>query len=94
MARFVTKRINVKPLQKRRMMTVRTETEDIVTETKEEEIKEETDMDTKEKILAAAEILNEPTNKVKKLKKDKGLIEKMESTKTILTEDNRELLAD
>lgn len=31
---------------------------------------------------------------VKKVKSDKGLIEKVESTKTVLTEDNRELLRD
>jgi len=33
-------------------------------------------------------------NNVKRLKKDKGLIERTESSKTILTEDNKELLND
>ena len=48
-------------------------------------------MDTKEKIKLASEILeNQP--KVKKIKKEKGLIERTESSKTVLTEDNRELL--
>jgi hypothetical protein len=31
---------------------------------------------------------------VKRVKKDKGLIERTESSKTILTEDNKELLND
>lgn len=50
-------------------------------------------MDTKEKIKLAAEIL-ETQPKVKRIKKEKGLIERDERTKTILTEDNRELLID
>ena len=32
--------------------------------------------------------------KIKKIRKEKGLIEKTESSKIILTEDNRELLND
>ena len=59
-----------------------------------EEIKEEIVMDTKEKIQMAAAILNAEQPKVKKVKKDKGLIERTESSITILTEDNRELLKD
>ena len=50
-------------------------------------------MDTKEKIELANQIL-EQEPKVKKIKKEKGLIERVESSKTILTEDNRELLRD
>ena len=50
-------------------------------------------MDTKEKIELANEILSNDT-KVKKVKKEKGLIERTESSITILTEDNRELLKD
>ena len=49
-------------------------------------------MDTKEKIQMAAEILEGGDVNVKKLKKEKGLIERTESSKTIITEDNRELL--
>lgn len=49
-------------------------------------------MDTKEKIQMANAILNAEQPKVKKVKKDKGLIERTESSITILTEDNRELL--
>lgn len=50
-------------------------------------------MDTKEKIELANQIL-EQEPKVKRIKKDKGLIERVESSKSILTEDNRELLRD
>lgn len=53
-------------------------------------------MNTAEKVAMANEILaqqeNEPKQSVKKLKKDKGLIERTESSKTIITEDNKELL--
>ena len=50
-------------------------------------------MDTKEKVEMVANILdNEVAPKVKKIKQDKGLIERTESSKTIITEDNRELL--
>lgn len=59
-----------------------------------EEIKENIVMDTKEKIQMAAAVLNAEQPKVKKVKKDKGLIERTESSITILTEDNRELLKD
>lgn len=55
------------------------------------------DMDTQEKIMMTNAILNQNemiTTQVKKVRKDKGLIEKTESSKIILTEDNRELLND
>lgn len=58
-------------------------------ETKNKEVM----MTTEEKIAAAQEILGGSSN-VKKLKKDKGLIERADSAKTILTEDNKELLKD
>lgn len=51
-------------------------------------------MDTKEKINIASSILNIEQPKVKKIKRDKGLIEKTDSSSIILTEDNRELLND
>ena len=52
-------------------------------------------MTTSEKIAMAQEVLGE-TNapSFKRVKKDKGLIERTESSKTILTEDNKELLND
>ena len=53
-------------------------------------------MDTKEKIEMAERILEDENVEYnfKRLKTDKGLIERTESSKTILTEDNRELLVD
>lgn len=54
-------------------------------------------MNTSEKVAFAQEILSSEDNKrnnVKRIKKDKGLIERTESSKTILTEDNKELLVD
>lgn len=73
-----------------------------VVETKEEksEVKEENNekvinevMTTSEKVALAQEVLGK-TPSVKRMKKDKGLIERTESSKTILTEDNKELLND
>lgn len=50
-------------------------------------------MDTKTKIELANAVLGDANeSKVKKIKKDKGLIERTESSKSIITEDNRELL--
>lgn len=63
----------------------------------EENKKEEKDivmMDTKEKIALANQVLSEEAQiKAKRIKRDKGLIERKENT-IILTEDNRELLKD
>lgn len=52
------------------------------------------DMD--EKINRAEEIMNnmKAANHVKVVKKDKGLIERTESSKIVLTEDNRQVLND
>jgi hypothetical protein len=49
------------------------------------------DMD---KISMAEAIINDESKAVKRIKKDKGLIERTESSKTILTEDNKQLLVD
>ena len=53
-------------------------------------------MTTEEKIaLAQAALADQAAPApVKRVKKDKGLIERTESSKTILTEDNKELLND
>ena len=54
-------------------------------------------MNPKEKAARIEEILqNQEENKgrVKRVKKDKGLIERTESSKVILTEDNKQLLND
>jgi hypothetical protein len=66
------------------------------TNVKENKIEENKSvMTTSEKIAMAQNVLNgsEPAT-VKRVKKDKGLIERTESSKTILTEDNKELLND
>lgn len=53
-------------------------------------------MTTSEKIAMAQNVLSgsDPAAPVKRVKRDKGLIERTESSKTILTEDNKELLND
>jgi hypothetical protein len=53
-------------------------------------------MTTSEKIAMAKNVLSgaDQQASVKRVKKDKGLIERTESSKTILTEDNKELLND
>ena len=53
-------------------------------------------MTTEEKIAMAQAALAGESQAVpvKRVKKDKGLIERTESSKTILTEDNKELLND
>lgn len=53
-------------------------------------------MTTDEKIEAAQEILSSIQNEknVKHIKKDKGLIERTESSKIVLNEDNKQLLND
>lgn len=64
-------------------------------EVKKENIKEDiVMMDTKEKVALANEILAAPKTSAKRIKKDKGLIERVETNKIILTEDNKELLND
>ena len=47
-----------------------------------------------DKISMAEQIINDTPKEVKRIKKDKGLIERTESSKTILTEDNKQLLVD
>lgn len=63
-----------------------------VDEHKEQE-KTTAEMTTQEKIDMANEVLGKAP-RVKRIKSDKGLIERAESEKTILMEDNRELLTD
>lgn len=54
------------------------------------------EMDTKEKIELINNVFTEqkPKAEFKRIKKDKGLIERTESSKITLTEDNKELLKD
>lgn len=84
MARFIIKRINSMKPQKRNEVVV-----------ENNNINEQV-MTTSEKIAMAQNVLNgeEVSAPVKRVKKDKGLIERTESSKTILTEDNKELLND
>lgn len=82
MGRFIVKHINsMKPQLK--------EAKNNVKENKQV-------MTTSEKIAMAQSVLNDNIQgaPVKRVKKDKGLIERTESSKTILTEDNKELLND
>jgi hypothetical protein len=51
-------------------------------------------MTTEEKIAMAQAALGVEAAPIKRVKKDKGHIERTESSKTILTEDNKELLND
>ena len=53
-------------------------------------------MTTSEKIAMAQSVLSgsDMVAPIKRVKRDKGLIERTESSKTILTEDNKELLND
>ena len=46
------------------------------------------------RIAMTEEIINDAPKAIKRIKKDKGLIERTESSKTILTEDNKQLLVD
>lgn len=65
-----------------------------LTENKEQNT-EEMGISTQDKVAIAMEMLKaEPQSQIKRIKKDKGLIERTESSKTILTEDNKELLID
>ena len=89
MVRFIQKQS-----QSRRISRMDINQNNIVFNNKEE--KKEV-MNTAEKVAMAQEILSTEDNEkqnVKRIRKDKGLIERTESSKTILTEDNKELLVD
>jgi hypothetical protein len=47
-----------------------------------------------DKISMAEQIINDTPAPVKRIKKDKGLIERTESSKIVITEDNKQLLND
>jgi hypothetical protein len=81
MGKFIIKHINSMKPQKK--------VENNIRENKEV-------MTTSEKIAMAQSVLSgaDVAAPVKRVKKDKGLIERTESSKTILTEDNKELLND
>lgn len=56
--------------------------------------KKSNEMNTSEKIATAEAVLDAMAPEVKVVKKDRGLIERTESSKIILTEDNRQVLND
>ena len=79
MARFIMKHINSRKPQ--------------FAYNENKDSKKKSVMNTDEKVAMAQSILA-PSSNTKRIKKDKGLIERTESSKTILTEDNKELLID
>lgn len=88
--KFINKHIpSVKP-QKQTLNTIKEVVRETVTENNEDK-KEETVMDF-DKIEMAEAVLDETPKAIKKIKKDKGLIERTESSKTIINEDNKQVL--
>ena len=85
MVKFITKRIDTRKPQKKLV-------EEYVNKDNNK-IKKKAVMTTEEKVAMAQNVLT-PASNTKRIKKDKGLIERTESSKTILTEDNKELLVD
>lgn len=80
---------------KRRSEPVKVAAPEVVkTEEKNNKSKNKETMD--ERVNKAEEIMNnmKAENHVKIVKKDKGLIERTESSKIVLTEDNRQVLND
>lgn len=84
--------VKTKPVQKvnEEVDTIEIEV-DKTSKNKREKKKE---MINKEQISTIENIANSMDNEVKIVKKDKGLIERTESSKIILTEDNRQVLND
>lgn len=83
MGRFIIKHINIMTPQKRINVVVKNNLEE-----------NRSVMTTDEKVALAQSVLGGDAQKPKRIKRDKGLIERTESSKTILTEDNKELLND
>ena len=95
MSKFITKRLQEKPIRRNFFYnsSKKNEYEEI---NKTNENKKNNVMNTKEKIEMANAALSNENEKTsfKRVKKDKGLIERTESSITVLTEDNKELLKD
>lgn len=88
-------RFIIKPVRRENYVTVQDVVETKpkaapVNKNKEEKIEKDMDIDQIEKL--ASELTPEQTTK--KIKKDKGLIERTESSKIMITEDNKQLLKD
>lgn len=93
--RFVNKKFNRNDFVVVKTNSTKPEAEKPVANVaKNKKSKKKTDMDLKEKMAAAEEVLNSIAPEVKIVKKDRGLIERTESSKIILTEDNRQVLND
>lgn len=97
MARFIIKKSqNIRPSYTPKPIVAK-KAEEGVEEIKDETKKKKKVMNQQEKIEAAQEILDNFGNEerpIKRVKKEKGLIERTESSKIILTEDNKQLLND
>lgn len=95
MGRFIIKHINSMKPERNFTKTVKKQ---VVNDTVKNNVVKENKqvMTTSEKIAMAQNVLNDNIQAapVKRVKRDKGLIERTESSKTILTEDNKELLND
>ena len=76
------------------LVKVEAKREEAAPKPKNKKVKKETNMLKEEQIAAAEETVEMMAPEVKKLKKDRGLIERTESSKIILTEDNRQVLND
>ncbi len=98
MARFSVKKVKqTKPLAfvKEKVNILSQETKDNVVLQENKEDKKVNDMTTSEKIEQVnAIVAPEVTPKFKRTRRDRGLIERTESSTIILTEDNKELLQD
>lgn len=93
MGKFIIKHIDNKKPQ---VKMYPNDTKNPIIKENKKKVNEEV-MTTSEKIAMAQSVLNnadQSAPSVRRVKKDKGLIERTESSKTILTEDNKELLND
>ena len=98
--RFVHKRVkknfvlpkisDTKPETKK----VKEQKAEVVAKPKNKKVKKSKDMLTVEQVTAAEEAVEAIAPEVKRVKQDRGLIERTESSKIILTEDNRQVLTD
>ena len=86
----------VEPIIESEMKDIEIEESDIDTDTaeKNKKSKKKKDMITKEQISAIETAVEGMHPEVKVVKKDRGLIERTESSKIIITEDNRQVLND
>lgn len=97
--RFIKKRFRKRPIVETRpvqvmdeeVKTVNIEVGETTNKNKKEKKK---DMINKEQISTIENMVDSMNGDVKLVKKDKGLIERTESSKIILTEDNRQVLND